>query len=343
MSEPSKCFFSGMTPHRKKECKAKFFGFTTKGTKPSTQRLPADTQLEPEEKLKEAPGVGTDSVLPPSVSVLSSEASSSENVVLDISEVPRTETTPAQPPAGQCNARVEATSPSVRPIVIEAPVKLDTGFGSGQEEGRGRGRGRVLIPGLGKGRGRGPGRGRGRLGIHNAIVSGENGAGSIPRAHASRMIPRLPPTCLTTDGTEEVLSAVPAVGPLPLITLHEGGVANAVSVEELIAGVDFESHYIREELPQVEGDDECDDTDEKDELETEGSGVRESSERLEHYEHYYNGVHPNLVRTSESAAAAEHLAAFMDASCAAVLGESTSFADDAERIATQLVEVQLVA
>jgi hypothetical protein len=339
MSEQCKCFFSAMTPHRKKECRAKFFGFTTKGTKPSTQRLPADTQLEPEEKLKETAGVGTDSVLPPSGSVLSSEASSSENVILDISEVPRTETTPAQPayPAGQCNVRVEATSPSVRPIVIEAPIKLDTG--SGQEGGRGRGRGRVLIPGLGKGRGRGPGRGRGRLGIHNAIAGGENGAGSIPRAHASRMIPRPPPTCLTTNGVE-VLSTAPTAGPLPLVTLHEGQAANAVSLEDLLEGLMFESEYLGEDQLTQESDDGCADNDDKDELETENSGMGDSTELPGHY---YNGLHPNLVRTSESAAVAEHLAAFMDAAGEAELGESTSFAEDTERIATQLVEVQLVA
>jgi hypothetical protein len=340
MSEPCKCFFSGMTPHRKKECKAKLFGFTTKGTKPSTQRLPADTQLEPEEKLKEAAGVGTDSVLPTSVSVLSSEASSSENVVLDISKVPRTETTPAQPPAGQCNARVEAASPSVRPIVIEAPVNLDTGFGSGQEEGRVRGRGRMLIPGLGKGRGRGPGRGRGRLGIHNAIASGENGAGAIPRAHASRMVPRPPPTCLTTNGVGEVLSTAPTAGTLPLVTLHEGQAANAVSLEDLLEGLMFESEYLGEDQLTQESEDGCADNDDKDELETENFGMGDSTELPGHY---YNGVHLTLVRTSDSAAAAEHVAAFVNAVGEAVLGESTSFPGDTERIATQLVEVQLVA
>jgi hypothetical protein len=154
------------------------------------------------------------------------------------------------------------------------------------------------------------------------------------------MIPRPPPTCLTTNGGGEVLSTAPTAGTLPLVTLHEGQAANAVSLEDLLEGLMFESEYLGEDQLTQESDDGCADNDDKDELETENSGMGDSTELPGHY---YNGVHPNLVRTSESAAVAEHLAAFMDAACEAELGESTSFAEDTERIATQLVEVQLVA
>jgi hypothetical protein len=168
-----------------------------------------------------------------------------------------------------------------------------------------------VLPGVGKG--------HRRLHMHNAVNAGEESdsdSGDDSDAYSGEFVTHagnyfdpdvLPPArCMTIDSAEEALR-LRAGGPLHLVAVHEAWMGDAPTVEDLMAGMIFESEHIDPDVLDQQNDYDNGDHVGNGRPENVESDMACEGSELSDEGCVLGGLQVSAVRISEGAAGDDHL------------------------------------